>query len=133
MKIVFTNGVFDILHPGHLKLLEKARSLGDFLVVGIDSDKRVGMIKPGRPVNNQKFRKEMLMAIKWVDDVIIFNDLEKLITNLIPDIIVKGGDYKKRDIVGGNIVESYGGEIVIIPLKKDYSTTNLIKKIHGFK
>lgn len=129
MKTVFTNGVFDILHPGHLMLLEKAKKLGDYLIVAIDSDRHTREIKRGRPINNQEFRKKILEAIRWVDKVVIFDDLETMIAKIVPDILVKGGDYKKSKVVGRSIVEYYGGKVVIIPILEGYSTTNIINKV----
>jgi D-beta-D-heptose 7-phosphate kinase/D-beta-D-heptose 1-phosphate adenosyltransferase len=132
-KIVFTNGCFDILHYGHAKYLEQARRLGDCLVVGLNSDSSVKIIKKdkNRPVNSQFERASVLAALSSVDYIIIFNALTpfKLIKDLKPNIIVKGGDWKKDEVVGKDIVESYGGKVVIAPYIKGYSTTNIIKSI----
>jgi D-beta-D-heptose 7-phosphate kinase/D-beta-D-heptose 1-phosphate adenosyltransferase len=132
-KIVFTNGCFDILHYGHAKYLEQARRLGDCLVVGLNSDRSVGIIKKDkhRPINSQYERASVLAALSSVDYIIIFNALTpfKLIKDLKPNIIVKGGDWKKDEVVGKDIVESYGGKVVIAPYIKGYSTTNIIKSI----
>jgi len=129
--IVFTNGVFDIVHIGHLELLQKARSLGDRLVVGIDSDESARNLgkKPPRPINPQESRKRVLESIKWVDEVIIFDDLEKTVTNVRPDIIVKGGDYKENEVVCGDLVKGWGGRVELISLVKGNSTTAIINKI----
>ncbi|MBM3251298.1 MAG: D-glycero-beta-D-manno-heptose 1-phosphate adenylyltransferase [Candidatus Omnitrophica bacterium] len=131
--IVFTNGCFDILHYGHAKYLEKARRLGDCLVVGLNSDRSVTIIKKdkNRPVNSQLERASVLAALSSVDYIVIFNELTpfKLIKALKPDIIIKGGDWHKDEVVGKDIVESYGGKVVIAPYVKGYSTTNIIKSI----
>lgn len=131
--IVFTNGVFDLLHVGHLSLLKKARSLGDRLVVAIDSDvhtKTLGK-KPPRPINEQGYRKKVLESIKWVDEVLIFDDLEKTIRKVRPNIIVKGGDYKESEVVGRDIIKEWGGEVHIVPLMEGQSTTAVINKIRN--
>ena len=127
--IVFTNGCFDILHKGHIKYLNEARELGDYLIVGLNSDRSVTQIKgPERPINNQRFRSEKLLALNSVDDVIIFNEEtpENLIDELQPDILVKGGDYNKNQILGAKEVEDNGGKVVIIPFVPGYSTTKII-------
>lgn len=132
-RIVFTNGVFDLLHPGHLFLLREAKDLGDKLIVGIDSDAHVRTLlkRPRRPVNDQNTRKQILEAIRWVDEVRIFDDLEELIKEIRPDILVKGGDYNKDQIIGRRFIESYGGQVVILPYFEDVSTSKLIHKIRG--
>ncbi|MCM8804204.1 MAG: D-glycero-beta-D-manno-heptose 1-phosphate adenylyltransferase [Candidatus Omnitrophica bacterium] len=130
--IVFTNGCFDIIHPGHIKLLKKAKSLGDVLIVGLNKDKSVKKLKgEKRPIIDEKGRVEILSSLEMVDYVVLFGDRtpKRLIKEILPDYIVKGGDYKKQEVVGKDIVEKYGGKVVIIPLYKKYSTTNLIKKI----
>ena len=129
--IVFTNGCFDILHKGHITYLTKARELGDYLIVGLNSDSSVTQIKgPERPINKQQFRSEKLLELNSVDDVIIFNEdtPQNLINELQPNILVKGGDYKKNEIVGAREVEKKGGEVVILPLVPGYSTTEIIKE-----
>ena len=129
--IVFTNGCFDILHKGHITYLSEARELGDYLIVGLNSDRSVTQIKgPERPINNQRFRSEKLLALNSVDDVIIFDEdtPQNLINELQPNILVKGGDYKKNEIVGAREVEEKGGEVVIVPLVPGYSTTKIIKE-----
>ena len=128
-KIVFTNGCFDILHLGHLKYLEESKKLGDFLIVAINSDESVKILKgSGRPVNNYTLRSKNLMKLKFVDEVIIFSERTpiKLIKYLLPDVLTKGGDYKTIDIVGSSVVEKSGGKVVVLPFLKGYSTTNII-------
>ena len=126
-KIVFINGCFDILHAGHIKYLEKAKKLGDVLIVGLNSDKSVSIIKPGRPVNNEKNRATVLSALEMVDYITIFSedtpyDLIKVVR---PDVLVKGGDWKKKDIVGSGIaIKTYS-----LPYLKGFSTTEIIEKI----
>jgi D-beta-D-heptose 7-phosphate kinase/D-beta-D-heptose 1-phosphate adenosyltransferase len=125
---IFTNGCFDILHTGHITLLEKARSLGDFLFLGLNSDASVKRLKgPGRPINGQKDRARVLSALSAVDAVIIFPSDTPLglITNLKPDILVKGADYKSSEIVGAGVA----GRAVRIPLVKGRSTSSLIRKL----
>ncbi len=125
--------MYDLLHPGHLYLLREARDLGDKLIVGIDSDAHVKTLNksPRRPINDERTRKLILEAIRWVDEVRIFDDLEELIREIKPDILVKGGDYAAGQIVGQRYVESYGGNIVILPYLEDQSTTKIITKIRG--
>lgn len=133
-RIVFTNGCFDILHIGHIKYLKKAKGLGDILVVGLNSDSSARSIKgKGRPVNSQANRAKILASLYFVDYVTIFNEAtpEKLIMKLRPDLLVKGGDWKTKDIVGSSFVKSYGGKVVRVPFIKGYSTSGLIKKIIG--
>ena len=130
-KIVFTNGCFDILHLGHVKYLKKARGLGDILVVGLNSDSSVHKIKgPTRPVNSELDRATVLASLYFVDYVTIFGDPtpEKLIKKFRPDVLVKGADWKAKDIIGADFVRSRGGRIVRIPFVNGYSTTSLIKK-----
>ncbi len=131
-RIVFTNGCFDIIHAGHIKYLSKAKSLGDVLVVGINSDASVRALKgKGRPVNNERDRSTILSSLFFVDYVVIFKDAtpEKLIKRLSPDILVKGGDWKIKDIVGGEYVKERGGRVVRIPFVKEKSTTSIMHKI----
>ncbi len=129
---VFTNGCFDILHAGHIQILKKAREMGDFLVLGLNSDESVTRLKgEGRPVNDEKSRECVLAAIRHVDYVLVFDDdtpLE-LIRRLQPDILVKGGDYKPEEVVGGGIVESSGGRVEIVPLLEGFSTSDVIQQI----
>ncbi|MGC8941284.1 MAG: D-glycero-beta-D-manno-heptose 1-phosphate adenylyltransferase [Sulfurihydrogenibium sp.] len=131
-KIVFTNGCFDIIHAGHVDYLEKAKSLGDFLVVGLNSDDSVRRLKgKDRPVNPQEHRKKVLSALKPVDLVIIFDEdtPERLIKEIKPDVLVKGGDWKVENIVGADFVKSYGGKVLTIDFVYDTSTTKIISKI----
>jgi len=131
-RVVFTNGCFDLLHPGHLRSLEQARSLGDCLIVAINSDASVRAIKgPGRPVIPAKERVEILAALEAVDRVVVFDDPTpaRLIARLLPDILVKGGDWGPDEIVGRQEVEAAGGKVVSIPVEPGYSTTELLKRI----
>jgi rfaE bifunctional protein nucleotidyltransferase chain/domain len=130
--IVFTNGVFDILHRGHLEYLQAARALGQLLIVGLNSDASVRRIKgPKRPLVSQDDRAFALCALRFVDHVVIFDEdtPEQLIQALTPSILVKGADYKPHEIVGGKHVIKHGGKVVTIPLRKGYSTTNFIETI----
>jgi D-sedoheptulose 7-phosphate isomerase len=132
-KIVFTNGCFDLLHAGHVDLLERARALGDKLIVGLNSDESARSIKgPGRPVNSQDDRKRVLEGLRVVDEVIIFEELtpERLINKIKPDILVKGGDWRTGEIVGASFVESYGGQVVSLPLLDGHSTSATIQNIN---
>ena len=131
LKIVFTNGCFDLLHKGHLDLLNKSSEYGDILIVGLNSDSSVKKLKGvSRPVENEMIRSQKLMALNYVDHIIIFKQLtpKKLISELKPDVLVKGGDYELNNIVGADEVVSNGGIIKIIPLTPGYSTTSIIKK-----
>ncbi|MFH1996250.1 MAG: D-glycero-beta-D-manno-heptose 1-phosphate adenylyltransferase [Candidatus Omnitrophota bacterium] len=133
-KVVFTNGCFDILHYGHVALLDDSKNKGDVLIVGINSDASARAIKgPGRPLNNQLDRAMVLAALTCVDYVTIFNERtpERVINVLRPDVLVKGGDWKPKDIVGSIFVRSYGGKVARIPIRKGRSTTTLIKKIRN--
>ncbi len=131
-KIVFTNGCFDLLHYGHVMYLEKAKTKGDFLIVGLNSDSSVKRIKGDkRPIVNENDRAKVIEALASVDYVVLFEEDTpyETIKILKPDILIKGADWKKNNIVGADIVKSYGGKIVTIKLAKGRSTTNLIKKI----
>jgi len=135
-KIVFTNGCFDIIHAGHVDYLEKAKSLGDVLVVGLNSDNSVRRLKgKDRPINPVEYRKKVLEALKPVDLVIIFEEdtPENLIKQVKPDILVKGGDYTIDNIVGADFVQSYGGKVKTIDFVYDVSTTKIAQKIRGQK
>jgi D-beta-D-heptose 7-phosphate kinase/D-beta-D-heptose 1-phosphate adenosyltransferase len=128
--IVFTNGCFDLLHKGHIDLLNEASTFGDILIVGLNSDNSVKSLKgKGRPIENEIIRSKKLLEISIVDFVIIFNSEtpEDLIIKIMPDVLVKGGDYNKNDIVGSNEVISAGRKVKIVPLTKGYSTTSIIK------
>lgn len=127
-KIVFTNGCFDIIHPGHIKLLSQSKKKGDVLIVGLNSDRSIRKLKgKTRPILNQKGRVEVLEAIEYIDYIVIFNSLTPLniIKKISPDYLVKGGDWKKEEIVG----REYSKKVVRINLKKNFSTTGIIKKI----
>ena len=131
-KVVFTNGCFDILHAGHVHYLEQAKELGDELVVGLNSDSSVKTLKgPSRPINNLEQRAKVLSSLKCVDRIVSFADETpiKLIKEIKPDVLVKGGDYKVKDVVGHKEIKSWGGEVKIIPLVPGLSTTNIIKKL----
>jgi D-beta-D-heptose 7-phosphate kinase/D-beta-D-heptose 1-phosphate adenosyltransferase len=131
-RVVFTNGCFDLLHPGHIETLEKARSMGDALVVGVNSDRSVRWMKgTGRPIFPERERAEILAALECVDGVVIFDEPTPLeiIAVLLPDVLVKGGDWASDQIVGREEVEAAGGEVVSIPLVAGYSTTAILEKI----
>ena len=131
-KVVFSNGCFDILHLGHIDYLEKARSLGSRLVIGLNNDDSVRQLKGAeRPVNNEIARARLLAALEFVDGVTIFSEdtPKELIAFLIPDILVKGSDYSIDNIVGADIVLANGGEVKTIDLVNGYSTSNLINKL----
>jgi len=130
-KLVFTNGCFDLLHKGHLDLLSNAAGFGDKLFVGLNSDKSVKKLKgDSRPKQNERTRAQKLLELKYVNHVIIFEDLtpQKLIHAINPDVLVKGGDYKKSEIVGAKHVISSGGVVKIVPLTPGFSTTSIIEK-----
>ncbi|MEQ1756822.1 MAG: D-glycero-beta-D-manno-heptose 1-phosphate adenylyltransferase [Vicinamibacterales bacterium] len=129
--IVFTNGVFDLLHPGHVRYLREARMLGDRLVVGVNSDRSVKAIKgPSRPVTPEAERAEILLSLDSVDAVVIFDEVTPLalITLLQPDVLVKGADWKAEEIVGRDVVESRGGRVVRITFSDGHSTSELIRR-----
>ena len=128
-KIVFTNGCFDIIHKGHLSYLHQSKDLGDYLIVGLNSDDSVKLLKGSdRPINNQNVRAKNLLRLDYVDAVIIFSEEtpEELIKLLLPDILTKGGDYQKNQIAGSNTVINNGGKVIILPHLKGYSTTAII-------
>ena len=131
-KIVFTNGCFDLIHLGHLEILARSADLGDRLIVGINSDKSIKRIKgKSRPIIEEDSRAKQLAAIEFIDAVILFNEDTPfdLINILKPDVLTKGGDYKKNDIVGNELINKERGEVVIIPLTQGYSTTSILEKI----
>ncbi len=135
-KIVFTNGVFDIIHYGHTDYLQKAKTLGDILIVGLNTDSSIKKFKAkDRPVQSQNDRAKILTALEAVEYVIMFSEEtpERLIKMVKPDILVKGADYKISEIVGANFVKSYGGIVKRIRLAKGRSTTAIIKKIKKMK
>ncbi len=130
--VVFTNGVFDILHRGHVEYLCKAKSFGDVLIVGLNSDASVRRIKGGqRPLQNQKDRAVILLALEAVDYVVFFREdtPEKLIRQVKPDVLIKGADYKIPEIVGGDFVRSYGGKVRRVKLTKGRSTSALAARL----
>lgn len=130
--MVFTNGCFDILHRGHIECLRRARSFGDVLVVGLNSDSSVQKIKgEKRPLLSQNDRAEIIASLEMVDYVLIFNEEtpQKIIASLVPDVLVKGGDYKKDEIVGRDMVESSGGQVIRVKKIPGRSTKDIIKKI----
>ena len=131
-RVVFTNGVFDLLHPGHIDVLVAARAQGDGLIVGLNSDASVGRLKgPTRPVRTAAERAYVLAALEAVDVVVVFDDdtpLE-LVRRLTPSVIVKGGDYSPDTVVGAAEVRASGGEVVIVPLTPGQSTTAIIEKL----
>jgi D-glycero-beta-D-manno-heptose 1-phosphate adenylyltransferase len=133
-KVVFTNGCFDIVHVGHVDYLEKARQLGEKLIIGLNTDNSVKRLKgPTRPVNDENTRARILAAFQFVDAVILFDEdtpLE-LIKQVKPDILVKGNDYTIQTIIGADIVMGYGGSVETIPLVEGYSTSNVISRIRN--
>lgn len=131
-RVVFTNGCFDLLHPGHTRYLAEARALGDALVVAVNSDRSVRELKgPGRPVVPDHERAEVLTALRTVDYVTVFDDLtpREVIARMLPNVLVKGADWGPNEIVGREEVEAAGGRVVSIPLAEGYSTSAIIKKI----
>jgi D-beta-D-heptose 7-phosphate kinase/D-beta-D-heptose 1-phosphate adenosyltransferase len=131
-RLVFTNGVFDLLHPGHVDVLTAARAAGDALIVGLNSDDSVRRLKgPGRPIRSEAERAYVMAALEPVDAVVIFEQdtpLE-LVRHLQPSVIVKGGDYTPDSVVGGDDVRARGGKVVIVPLTPGQSTTSIIEKL----
>ncbi|HMT09617.1 MAG TPA: SIS domain-containing protein [Pyrinomonadaceae bacterium] len=131
-KTVFTNGGFDILHPGHVDLLNRARAFGDRLVVGINSDESVRRTKGnGRPIVDQEARKAVLLGLSSVDEVVIFDELtpQRIIEEIAPDVLVKGGDWPESEIVGADFVRSRGGEVHSLPLLEGYSTSKIVESM----
>ena len=131
-RLVFTNGVFDLMHVGHIRYLTQARSLGDALVVAINSDRTVRELKgDSRPVFNQAERAEILAALRVVDYVTVFDDISprSLIAELLPDILVKGGDYRLDEIHGREEVEAAGGKVISLPFVEGASTTSIIDRM----
>ena len=130
-RLVFTNGVFDLLHPGHVRYLRAARAEGDALMVGLNSDRSVRANKgPSRPITTEHERAELLAALACVDAVVIFDDEtpEALIRSVLPDILVKGADWAADRIVGRDIVEGRGGRVMRMPVEQDWSTTALVRQ-----
>ena len=133
-EVVFTNGVFDLLHPGHIRYLQDARREGDALIVAANSDRSVRAVKgPGRPINQEQERAEMLAALACVDAVVIFDedDPHQIISRLRPDVLVKGADWALDAIIGRDIVESGGGRVVRVAVAEGYSTSAIIEKIRS--
>jgi rfaE bifunctional protein nucleotidyltransferase chain/domain len=133
-RIVFTNGCFDLLHPGHIHSLEAARALGDVLIIGLNSDESVRTLKgSGRPVIPQDERAEILASMECVDAVVIFDELtpQRVVAALLPDVLVKGSDWPGNQIVGREEVEAAGGKVVLIDVVPGYSTTEILSKIRG--
>lgn len=132
--VVFTNGCFDILHAGHLDLLERAATMGDRLVVGLNSDGSVRRLKgQERPVNEEGFRARLLAALSIVDAVVVFGEdtPQAVIEAVLPDVLVKGGDYRAEDVVGAGVVAAHGGRVEIVDLTEGHSTTGLIGRIRS--
>jgi D-beta-D-heptose 7-phosphate kinase/D-beta-D-heptose 1-phosphate adenosyltransferase len=135
-RVVFTNGCFDLLHPGHIRLLEEARALGDELIVGLNSDASVRTLKgEGRPVSPEHERAEILAALECVDAVVIFNEPtpREIISALLPDVLVKGGDWRPDQVIGREEVEAAGGRVVSIPVVPGHSTTGILQRIREGK
>ncbi|UQZ89108.1 D-glycero-beta-D-manno-heptose 1-phosphate adenylyltransferase [Deltaproteobacteria bacterium Smac51] len=131
-KVVFTNGCFDLLHPGHLRYLAEARDLGDYLIVGLNSDRSITALKgPARPICPEAVRGEMLAGLAAVDAVVVFDHDTPLdlITLLKPDVLVKGGDWRPEQIVGADVVLAGGGQVRSLLLAEGFSTTSLIERI----
>ena len=131
-RIAFTNGCFDLLHPGHIRSLEEARSLGDALIVAINSDRSVREMKgAGRPLVSEDERAEVLASLEAVDWVVIFDEPtpQRLIAEILPDVLVKGGDWGPGEIVGREEVEAAGGRVVRVQIEPGYSTTEIVRRI----
>ena len=131
-KIVFTNGCFDIMHKGHIEVLSKSSDLGDKLIIGLNSDSSVQKLKGNsRPIIDENSRAIALAALSFVDAIVLFSEETpiNLISTLTPDILAKGGDYEIRTIVGHEIVQKNGGEVILIPFVDGFSSTNIINKI----
>ncbi|TGD78028.1 D-glycero-beta-D-manno-heptose 1-phosphate adenylyltransferase [Hymenobacter wooponensis] len=132
-RVVFTNGCFDLLHLGHVDYLEKARHLGDRLVVGLNTDASVSCLKPGRPLQDEVSRARVLASLLFVDAVVLFDEQTPLtlIEALVPDILVKGDDYTISGIVGHQVVLQNGGQVLTVPLVAGYSTTRIVERIQA--
>jgi rfaE bifunctional protein nucleotidyltransferase chain/domain len=130
-RVVFTNGCFDLLHLGHVDYLEKARSLGDVLVVGLNTDQSVSVLKPGRPLQDEVSRARVLASLLFVDAVVLFGEPTplELIQLVRPDVLVKGDDYAISGIVGHEFVLSNGGQVLTVPLVAGYSTTRIVERV----
>jgi D-beta-D-heptose 7-phosphate kinase / D-beta-D-heptose 1-phosphate adenosyltransferase len=133
-RIVFTNGCFDLLHPGHIRLISKAASLGDRLIVAINDDASVRRLKgESRPIYPAPERAEILLALRWVDYVTVFEEDTPLETIRVvrPDVLVKGGEYLQRDIVGAAFVIGYGGTVARVPMMKGQATRSIVRRVGG--
>lgn len=133
LRVVFTNGCFDLLHPGHVDYLEEARSLGDALIVAVNTDASVRRLDkgPDRPVNPEYDRARVLAALAAVDRVVLFDEDTPLqiLTELQPDVLVKGGDYRDTDVVGRDVILARGGEVKVLPFREGYSTSRLLDRL----
>ncbi|PJJ48385.1 D-glycero-beta-D-manno-heptose 1-phosphate adenylyltransferase [Hymenobacter chitinivorans] len=132
-RVVFTNGCFDLLHLGHVDYLEKARNLGDVMVLGLNTDASVSRLKPGRPLQDEVSRARILASLLFVDAVVLFDEPTplELITLVKPDILVKGDDYAISGIVGHELVLANGGQVLTVPLVQGYSTTRIVERIRA--
>ena len=133
-KIVFTNGCFDILHKGHIEVLVKTSSLGDRLIIGLNSDSSIKNLKgKNRPIIGEDSRSLLLASLQFVDAVVLFSEETpfKLISEIVPDILAKGGDYKIKEIIGYDVVQQNGGEVITIPLTEGFSSSNIIDKLQN--
>jgi D-beta-D-heptose 7-phosphate kinase/D-beta-D-heptose 1-phosphate adenosyltransferase len=133
-RVVFTNGVFDILHPGHVRYLQQARALGDVLIIGLNADASVRRNKgPQRPINNEQERAEILAALECVDCVVIFGEdtPADIIRAIQPDVLVKGADWAEDAIVGRDTVEARGGRVIRVAVEQGYSTSEIIRKVRA--
>jgi D-beta-D-heptose 7-phosphate kinase/D-beta-D-heptose 1-phosphate adenosyltransferase len=133
-RVVFTNGVFDILHPGHVRYLQDARALGDVLIVGLNSDDSVRRNKgPDRPITPEAERAELLAALECVGAVVVFEEdtPADIIRRILPDVLVKGADWPADQIVGRDTVEARGGRVVLVPVEQGYSTTAMVDRIRN--
>ncbi|HEV2305800.1 MAG TPA: D-glycero-beta-D-manno-heptose 1-phosphate adenylyltransferase [Candidatus Acidoferrales bacterium] len=131
-RLVFTNGCYDLLHPGHIRLLEKSRELGDILILALNSDRSVRENKgAGRPIIPEDERAEVAAALEAVDYVVLFDEPtpREIIAKILPDVLVKGGDWGPNEIVGREEVEAAGGRVVSIPIEPGYSTSSILKRI----
>ena len=131
-KVVFTNGCFDIIHRGHMEVLARTADLGDKLIIGLNSDKSIQKIKgEGRPIIDEQSRSILLAALSFVDAIVLFSEETplKLISDLLPDVLAKGGDYEIETIVGHEIVQQNGGKVKLVPFVEGFSSTNIIDKI----
>jgi D-beta-D-heptose 7-phosphate kinase/D-beta-D-heptose 1-phosphate adenosyltransferase len=132
--VVFTNGVFDLVHPGHTRYLQEARALGDLLIVGVNSDRSVRLNKgPDRPLTPELERVEILQALKCVDAVVVFDEEtpHAIVSAIQPDVLVKGADWAENAIVGRDVVEARGGRVVRIEIQPGYSTTEIVRRIRS--